>query len=146
MPRHKFEGLDVVDAIKPRIITVTSSDIKNARNDDPGKCVAARAICRGSSATEARVFVARTLIRENGKWIRYQTPAALRTELVSWDRAKIFFPGQFRLVPLPKSQRLGTSTAKAKAKRTGRQKRAKSGMVLGVRNYYYHEEGKSQGV
>lgn len=107
----KINGVPVVDAKKPLLIKVTAKDVENGNRKDPGGCAMALAAKRALHAKEARVHVGRTYVKvenSNGKeeWIRFKTSGALRTELVSFDRGQQFLEGEYRISPMPPSDKL----------------------------------------
>lgn len=101
-----FEGLPVVDATKPLTISVLKEDVKGARKNDPGNCAAARAGKR-EQHKEVRVFLTRTYIKENKKWVRYQTPESASREIIAFDRGSEFCTGKYTLRPATESNKLG---------------------------------------
>jgi hypothetical protein len=105
--RMKINGGKVVDASEPLPVKITKSDVRMGATKNATSCAAARAICR-EGFTEARVHAARTYVRRpDGKWLRYQTPPALRSEIVAFDRGGVFEPGDYKLVPIQPSQTIG---------------------------------------
>lgn len=111
----------VLDARKPASITIKPLDVRRGNSKDPGKCAAARACLHDMHAIAARVHVGRTYVELPAKvakqygarikrsrgpvWVRFRTPPALRTEIVSFDRAKHFDPGDYVLPPPQPSHR-----------------------------------------
>jgi hypothetical protein len=133
--RLKVDGLPVRDAKGPLHVHITKADVKNSKAKDPAHCAAAVAICREHPGAHAKVYLSRTLVRPLGakEWTRYKTPQALRTEIVSFDRAKAFDAGDYKLVPLcPSETTEGRANISRTATVTGRTRRAHHVMV-GVR-------------
>lgn len=111
----------VIDARRPATITIKPLDVRRGDKKDPGKCAAARACLHDMHAIAARVHVGRTYVelpvklarrygaktRSNARrvWVRFRTPPALRTEIVSFDRANKFDPGEYILPPPQPSHR-----------------------------------------
>jgi hypothetical protein len=111
----------VLDARKAAKITIRPLDVKRGNSKDPGKCAAARACLHDMKAIAARVHVGRTYVelpakiakqygaktkKERGPvWVRFRTPTALRTEIVSFDRSHNFDPGDYVLPPPQPSHR-----------------------------------------
>src|SRR5262245_17481059 len=91
--RQTLEGLPIEDATDHVIISVLPKDISNAKRRDSGDCALARAIMRTMHATEVRVHLSRTYVKQGKVWQRFDTPAALRTEMASFDRGGTFEPG-----------------------------------------------------
>lgn len=113
----KINGKKVVDASGSLKITITSRDAALGKNKDPGGCAAARAIIRGykdEGAKAARVHIGRTYIEYDDKWVRYKTPDALKTEIVSFDRGTKpeFMQGDYKLLRMPPCDRLSTKRPK----------------------------------
>lgn len=132
--------IPVLDAYRRAKITIKPLDAKRGKGLDPGKCAIARACLRDMSAIAARVHVGRTYVELPAKlarkygvkkapargpvWVRFRTPMALRTEIVSMDRHKHFDPGEYTLPPPQPSHRArGKRYGGASAKRTKRTKR-----------------------
>lgn len=102
----------VVDADKPVTLQITQSDCKHGSKKDPTRCAAALALKRATGCDECRVHIACTYLRFGNKWLRYATPPSLKAEIISFDRGGGFYPGDFRLHPMPASLRLKTSRQK----------------------------------
>lgn len=116
--QRMLDGLPIRDAAQNMVFTIRLSDIKGSTKKSNGDCAAARALCRQSSIKEARVYLSRTLVRRNSHWDRYVTPDALRTEIVTYDRAGMFDPGDYILKAPKKSQALGYKRGQPRSKRT----------------------------
>ena len=112
-----FEGLPLVDANEPLIISIEPKDISGAKKNSPENCAAARAIER-ELKTEARVFIGRIYVKKNKQWVRFLTPIGIAREITSFDRGSSFEPGEFVINPLPPSSRLGI--CKGKSTETGK--------------------------
>lgn len=106
LPRT-IEGMPLKDARTPLVVTIKAADIRGSEKKSPDCCAAAVALCRQLHVKKARVYLSRTYILERGQWVRYVTPQALRTEIIMFDRAGIFEPGDYRLDTLKHSQRMG---------------------------------------
>ena len=101
-----LEGLPVIDAKEPLTITVLDKDIKTARKSDPSNCAAANAGKR-ELHKDVRVFLTRTYIKEKKHWVRYITSEAASREIIAFDRGSAFCPGEYKLNPVPESQKIG---------------------------------------
>lgn len=102
----EINGKPVVDATEHMMIDISPDDCLRGKTKDPGSCAAARAIMRDYDVKAARVHVGLTYVEEEDRWLRYRTSAALRTELVAFDRGGPFEPGTYMLSPPPKSATL----------------------------------------
>lgn len=133
---RKINGLPVVDATDSVILKVSTKDIAVAKKKSQGECAAAIACVRQLHATEARVHLGRTYVRYNGKWKRYITSAALRDELVAFDRGGSFTPGPYTLISMQPSRawdrKYRQNQAKKKVKRQSRRAPHRT-IVSGVR-------------
>lgn len=96
----KIEGKPVKDANKQLQITIMPRDVKAGALKNATSCAAAQALVRSGVCQEARVHVNRTYLKEGDKWTRYQTPPALRSEIVAFDRGGTFEPGEYKLLPV----------------------------------------------
>ncbi len=137
----KLDGLRVVDATKRLTIHISPADCKVGRTRRPESCAAALACLREvPGCTEARAHIARTYVKMKDHWVRYKTPGSLRGEILAFDRGGRFQPGEYELVPLPKSDRAngkahsGKAHSKPTLKRGRKGKhRAKPHIIHGVR-------------
>jgi hypothetical protein len=109
-----IDGMPLVDADKPVTIHITETDCERGSKKDPRRCAAALALKRDTACDESRVHLACTYLRFGDKWLRYATPPALKAEIISFDRGGGFYPGAFRLHPMPASLRLRPANQKAK--------------------------------
>jgi hypothetical protein len=106
----EINGKRVVDATKPLRISISREDAAKGRTKDPAKCAAARAILRViPTAKGARVHLGRTYIETDKEWMRYITPASLKTEIVSFDRGggAEYTEGDYTLYAPSKANRIG---------------------------------------
>jgi hypothetical protein len=113
-----ISGKPVVDADAPVTLQITQGDCERGSKKDPTKCAAALALKRVTGCDEARVHVACTYLRFANKWLRYATPPSLKAEIISFDRGGGFYPGDFRLHPMPAANRLRPVKHSSGAKRT----------------------------
>jgi hypothetical protein len=120
-----IDGRPVIDAKKPLNLTITKNDIDKADAKEPAGCAVARACRRELHVVEARVHLARIYLRSNeGNWVRYMTPRAMRSEIIAFDRGGRFQPNTFQLVPPNTADRLGAKR-KTGPKMTKKAKRRK---------------------
>lgn len=102
----KIDGLPVRDLTKPLRLIITDEDCRKGNSKVPSSCAAALAAKRLPQVTEARIHIARVLLKVANKyWLRGRTPGALRTEIVSFDRGGKFEPGEYMVKPLSPSDR-----------------------------------------
>jgi len=106
----KLLGIEVRDADAPVMLRIRAADTKTGTKD-PNNCAAAKAAKRLPGVSEARIYRSRAYLLHKspeGKfWKRYITPASIRNEIISFDRGSYFDPGEYTLLPLPTSQKLG---------------------------------------
>jgi hypothetical protein len=112
-----IDGKPVVDADQSVVIQITQQDCERASKKNPAMCAAALALKRTTGCDECRVHIGCTYLRFGKKWLRYATPASLRAEIISFDRGGGFYPGDFRLYPMPASNRLKPIRQKVGGKR-----------------------------
>lgn len=129
----KLEGLPVYDAERPAHITITAGDVKRGGVKKPSSCAAALACLRDLKVTEARVHLGRTYLRKGDKWLRYATPASLRTEIVAFDRGGSFTPDDYTLTPMSPSNLLGHSKPTGPKRTKTKRKVRAFHTVVGVR-------------
>lgn len=99
---------DIHDAKRDLAIHVSLVDVQEALlkrgKRDPDACAAATALCRHTPGVDyARVSRSFTIVKRNGRLERYRTPAALRDQILLFDRAGIFEPGEYVLRAIPPS-------------------------------------------
>lgn len=125
MPIKAIDGLPVLDAKRAIKLTVSSADIRKGDPKRPEDCAFARACRRELHVKEARIHLGRIYLRTNDhNWTRYQTPRALRSEIIAFDRGGQFEPGEFTLAPVCPSEKLGTSRASGPRKKKGKARSA----------------------
>lgn len=101
-----IDGKPVADAENAVVVQITQSDCERGSKRDPTKCAAALALKRITGCDETRVHIGCTYLRFGNKWLRYATPPSLKAEIISFDRGGGFYPGDFRLHPMPPANRL----------------------------------------
>lgn len=127
----EIDGQKVTDAKKPIMLIVTDDDCRRANRKKPESCAVARAC--GRIAEEARVHLSRLYLRIKGKWMRYETPASMRDEIIAFDRGGTFEAQQFKLNPPRPTRRLGQHTGGQKRGKPAT-KRRKPHVVTNVRS------------
>lgn len=101
----EINGKKVVDAKSKMKIHITKRDATEGDNKNPSGCAAARAARRDvPHCVSARVHIGRVYVEYKDKWVRYNTPKALRTEIVAFDKGGSFEPGEYFLNPPSPSQ------------------------------------------
>jgi hypothetical protein len=115
-----IDGRPVVDADKAVVLEITQADCERGSKKDPTRCAAALALKRVTGCDEARVHIGCTYLRFGNKWLRYGTPPSLKAEIISFDRGGGFYPGDFRLHPMPAASRLKPASQRTspRSKRT----------------------------
>jgi hypothetical protein len=126
-----IDGLPVEDARHPIVLHISKEDCKHGDNKNPAGCVAALALRRQLRAKEVRVHVGRVYVRTTpDKWVRYQVPTSMRTEIVVFDRGGSFAPGEYKLSPPRPSKRLGKRYGGSKPYKKGAGKKRRTPHVL----------------
>jgi hypothetical protein len=136
----KINGLPVVDAKTPIMLSINANDIKKGDGGDPDACAAAVACMRQLDCRAAKVHMGRIYILNGKKWFRYSTPASIRSEIIAFDRRNSFKPGIYKLNPpfhsdvVARGKQKGSKTNQTRAKAATRKfKRATPHFVEGVR-------------
>jgi len=104
----KIKGKTVTDSKTPLVLKITKKDISGGKTKMPDACAAAVCAmreCKG--AVSAHIHLSRAYVEYPKKIVRYTVPAALRTEIVSFDRGHSFTSGEYTLLPVAPSNRLG---------------------------------------
>ena len=138
MRMSQIDGLPVVDAVAPIVLTVTRRDVSKADKKRPDNCAVARACRREFHVKEVRVHLSRIYLKYAENWTRYCTPRPMRDEIISFDRGGSFVGGTFTLLNPQRSIRLGAGNAKKyrgkKYAATGRRKRGPYHVMTDVRS------------
>lgn len=95
----KIDGLPVVDAKAPILLSINAADIRKGHGLEPDACAAAVACMRQLDCRAARVHMGRIYILSGKKWYRYDTPQSIRSEVIAFDRRHSFKPGIYKLNP-----------------------------------------------
>lgn len=107
----EINGKKVVDATKPIAIHITKRDTTGGDNKNPSSCAAALAVKRDiPECVNARVHIGRIYVETPKQWVRYNTPDALRTEIIAFDRGGSFAPGEYKLQVPEKRKASGSNT------------------------------------
>lgn len=100
----------IVEAKKPIKIEVTAEDCRAGRRKGASSCAMAKAFQREYDG--AIISLSTAYLIKGDKATRYKVPNAVTREIISFDRAKKFEPGQYRLaVP---QYKLGTPNRNSK--------------------------------
>jgi hypothetical protein len=127
----KIGGVEVKDADEKIVVKITKQDVRKGALRNANSCAAANALCRQEHCDEARVHFSRAYIRRGKKWVRFKVPAALRAEILAFDRGGEFKAGEYVLSPMQASVRFDRPTPpsyknrKKKAHRPGAGNRVK---------------------
>jgi hypothetical protein len=95
----------VVDSKKDIDIEVTAADCKGSKRKSPGNCAMARAFKREYDG--AIISLSTAYLIKGDKAIRYAVPQSVQREIVSFDRAHDFSPGEYSLKKVQPGNRLG---------------------------------------
>ena len=120
-PRDELGGKPIMDATQPLELSIVHADVKGAKEMDPTNCGAARAIIRQEHVKAARVYRSVIFVEFKDRVERYQTPARLRQETISFDRGAggQFLEGDYKLLPPCDSHRLGARSQRNRTKSSG---------------------------
>lgn len=119
----KIHGKKVIDAKRNLKITINSDDARKGKGKNPSECAAAVAIMRRFKpygAKQARVHLGRVYIEYPDAWVRYQTPEALKAEIISFDRGATgeYMEGNYTLYKPSPTNKLGrVDTSRTQGKR-----------------------------
>ena len=96
----QINGLPIFNATRKLFLNITKTDIKKSKIKRPDCCAVAQACKRQLNAKEVRVHLSRLYVRlDSKKWLRFETPSALRDEIVAFDRGGSFAEGRFIINP-----------------------------------------------
>ena len=80
---------------------------------------------------EARIHLGRVYLRTNEtNWVRYQTPASMREEIIAFDRGGSFEPQEFRLAAVVPSKTKRTHQGGKDAPRSKRTKKRRAPHIV----------------
>src|SRR3990167_3065833 len=108
----KIDGTEVKDADEKIVLHITKMDVRSGAKKNADSCAAAKALCREHHCEAAKVHMSRAYIKKGGKWLRFEVPLALRSEVLAFDRGGEFAPGEYILVPPRPVSRLGARRKK----------------------------------
>lgn len=108
----------VVDATRDAHIEVTRGDCKGAKKGSPNSCAMARAFEREYDGAVVSLSVAYLI--KGSKATRYRVPNSVSREIVSFDRAKEFSPGEYHLRAPVTTERLESMHERNNAPKTKR--------------------------
>lgn len=141
--RHMIAGKPVIDSRERLEIEITADDVRKGERRSQAECAAARSIKRTiPGAKGARVCLGRTYVDMGNHWMIFETPSALRSEIIAHDRDGKFDPGSYFLRPIRPSglhagKRQGSDKPGARDKgskdRTPKKSREKHHVIRNVR-------------
>lgn len=111
-------GIPIVDSTSPVVMAVTEHDVVNAKKANSKHCALSRAALRLPNVVAAYFFRSAAFLEYRDRMVRFNLPASVQKEIVSFDRAQIFAPGVYQLSAIEPSR----SPAKTKKYRTKRKK------------------------
>lgn len=116
----KIQGINVVDANEELELTITERDCQLGKTKSSRECAAARALRRECKAEKAFVHFSRAYVLKEGKWLRFNVPPALRSEVVAFDRGGEFAPGDYVLKKVQPTVRLDAPIKRKAGPRNGK--------------------------
>lgn len=121
---HLIDGLPIVDAKRPMRLEVTKRIVDKADPKKPASCALAQACKAKEGVAEVRIHLTRAYVRLDGsrQWTKYLVTQRLRQEIVVFDRGGKFAPGEYHLLAVQPSKRIGADKRKRPGKklRTGK--------------------------
>jgi hypothetical protein len=129
----------VVDAKKPVTIEVTAKDCKDGKRKGPSSCAMACAAKRDYDG--AIISLSTAYLVKGNKATRYLVPQAVSREIVSFDRAKKFEPGEYALNAPPDSMTISVIRERSAGKKKGRHKNAAGQRYTGTRTRNHRTAG-----
>lgn len=129
----------VKDASRPLTVRVTEADVRASKKKDHSGCAVAKACLRFKPVDGAIVSVSTAYLIKGNSAIRYKVPQAVAREIISFDRAAVFSPGEYTLNSPASFNKLGATSA------TGSNNRSGTGKARGF-NHVSHGIRKSLAV
>jgi len=109
----------VVDAAKSLNIHVTKEDVAASDKKDHSGCAVAKACLRLKPVDGAIVSISTAYLIKGRRAVRYKVPQAIAREIISFDRAAKFEPGEYILNAPSLYQKLGAAAATGSNNRKG---------------------------
>lgn len=134
----KIDGIEVRDATRPVVLHIRDADARSGKKD-PGNCAAAKAACRIEGVIEARIYRTRSYLlmqdsrTEKKFWKRFNTPGAIRNELIAFDRGGTFQPDDYQLGVITPNERIGSERTRGAPTGPKKSKRPTPHIVKGIR-------------
>jgi hypothetical protein len=126
----------ITDAKKPIQIEVTASDCKAGRRKGASSCAMAHAFQREYDG--AIISLSTAYLIKGDKAVRYRVPHSVSREIVSFDRARKFAPGDYHLDKPAQSLGTPNSNSKKRYKNSDGQRyakhKARSHKTAGIRS------------
>ncbi len=99
----------IVPAYKRLDLSVTQEDVDKSKGQEKStdKCVVASCCRRQHGADGVLVRLENVYLIFGEDAVAYRTPQTLNREIVSFDRAGIFYPGEYHLNPMPRRKMPG---------------------------------------
>lgn len=131
-------GIPMQDAKEHVKVVVTMADVVLAKKADSKHCALARATMRLPRVNAAYFFRSCAFVEYPDAMIKYQLPASVQKEIVSFDRAGVFAEGTYMLSPIsPKkqaAQRAKYDRKRNRARRAANRTVAKPSRVVAERD------------
>lgn len=110
----------VVDATRDTHVKVTQHDCDKSKSKAPNSCAMATAFKKKHDG--AIVSLAVAYLIDGNTAVRYRVPAAVSREIISFDRAKMFAPGFYKLTAPVSTEKLAVIRTKNRSheQRTGK--------------------------
>lgn len=106
--KERFPNVTTVyDSLQAVRIDVKRVDQRSAKPQEFTECAFARAAQRCLKADGAFIGIKTSYVVFGEQAIRFYTPVSVQREIPSFDRHDDFAIGNYRISPIPKSQRMG---------------------------------------
>ena len=135
MVQHHFPFVKTIkDADTPVIVTVRQSDISAAAKKAHNACVMAQACRRDMKADAALITISRAYIVFGDEAVRYDVSTSTQREIIAFDKGAAFSPGQYALLPVCGTDRLGAKKGPPPTERPRERSRRKPAVfTTGIR-------------
>jgi hypothetical protein len=103
-----FPNVNKVKDAKANVkVVVSKKDSIDGKKKQASECAMAKAVCRQFKADGAIIGLGFSYIIKKNTAIRFATPASVQREIISFDRHHDFESGNYNLIKVSESQRLG---------------------------------------
>ena len=133
---RKFFGnkvTEVVDADDPITVEVTARDVSTSKRKAHAECAMAVACKRSKNVDGVLISTTSAYLIKGNTAVRYAVPPSVAREVVVFDRGSDFMPGEYSLVPVSGTNRIGETRSTGRTTGGHRRPQVRHHMTQNVR-------------